>query len=143
MCSKKSVWKIQRSTSTCAPPGAIKESGSESIPPEAVHPDILPNISKALLSPPCIRFFVILREFPAVVVVVAAPAVAEPVVVVPPEPEEPEAANGFQQTSAYTQSLRAAYINSTNSVPPDYQTYTVSYRANLVGPLLALLCPFL
>ena len=116
MCSKKSGWKIQRSTSTCAPPGAIEESGSESIPPEAVHADILPNISKALLSPPCIRFFVILREFPVVVVVVA-PAVAEPVVVVPPEPEELEAANGFPQTSAYTQSLQAAYINTTKFCP--------------------------
>ena len=101
--------------STRAPPGAIEESGSESIPPEAFHPDILPNISKALLSPPCIRFFVILRELP--VVVVAAPAVAEPVVVVPPEPEELEAANGFPQTSAYTQSLQAAYINTTKFCP--------------------------
>ena len=78
---------------TRAPPGAIEESGSESIPPEAVHPDILPNISKALLSPPCIRFFVILREFPVLVLVLAAPAVAEPLV--PLEPEEPETANGF------------------------------------------------
>ena len=101
---------------TCTPPGAIEESGSESIPLEAFHPDILPNISKALLSPPCIRFFVILREFP--IVVVAAPAVAEPaVVVVPLEPEELEGTNGFLETSAYTQSLHAAYINTTKFCP--------------------------
>ena len=106
MFSKKPVQKFnvrRQIESTRAPPGAIEESGSESIPPEAVHPDILPNISKALLSPPCIRFFAILLEFP--------------VVVVPPEPEELEAANGCPQTSAYTQSLQAAYINTTKFCP--------------------------
>ena len=116
MCSKSLSGKINvrlQIKSTRAPPGAIEESGGESTPPEAAHPDILPNISKALLSPPCIRFFAILREFP--VVVVAAPAVAE--LVVPLEPEEPETANGFPQTSAYTQSLHAAYINTTKFCP--------------------------
>ena len=68
---------------------------------------------KAFLSPPCMRFFVILRELP-----VAAPAVAEPIVdVIPPEPEEPEAANGFPQTSAYMQSLHATYISTTKFCP--------------------------
>ena len=150
MFSKKPVHKFnvrRQIESTRAPPGAIEGSGGESIPPgkklPVVHPDILPNISKALLSPPCIRFFAILREFLVVVVVVAAPAVAEPVVVVPPEPEELEAANGFPQTSAYTQSLHAAYINTTkfcpSGLPEVYGVVSCQFSGSTAGVAIPVL----